>query len=192
MKILRSRLSEAWILGENNTMTAGDVVVLDLGRWLCARSLWEFRLLSVHVPPIRLNYEGAAWIPKLYRHGFNRETMDRWIIPRYGEMLDLFLHTFSSRFIDFDRVSICVLWQIWLNLFQVTFKKQKRWKNIDWMEDEEKKRKLNFCNSIIVYIDNFISLATSEVLFIRKRKRHVSKFSITGPIPGIFFISHDR
>lgn len=33
-----------WI---SRTMTAAD--------WL-----WEFRLLPVHVPPIRLNYEGAA------------------------------------------------------------------------------------------------------------------------------------
>lgn len=47
-----------------------------------SRSLWEFRFLSVHVPTIRLNYEGVAWIPKFISPRFYPWTIAWWIIPR--------------------------------------------------------------------------------------------------------------
>ena len=155
-----------------------------------ARSLWEFRLLSVHVPPIRLNYEGAAWIPKLYRHGFNRETMDRWIIPRYGEMSDLSVFRTPMAFLRFNRFyrfrSVHSLTNLLIKVVSSNERsKKKQWKNT--IESKmRRKKKLNSCNAGLT-----LRLLTSA-LFIRKHKRHVSKFSITGPIPGIFFISHDR
>lgn len=46
-----------------------------------SRSLWEFRFLSVHVPTIRLNYEGVAWIPKFISPRFYPWTIAWWIIP---------------------------------------------------------------------------------------------------------------
>lgn len=91
-------------------------------------------------------------------------------------------------------LSIRMHWQIELNVFL-----EEKMEKHDWIEDMKnggKKKKIVFRNVRlnVSFREFHLCSPTCEIiyLFIRKHKRHVTKFSITGPIPGIFFISHDR
>lgn len=81
MKILLCRRCGTAILGKITRWHASRCTGSRTMTATRCRSLWEFRFLSVHVPTIRLNYEGVAWIPKFISPRFYPWTIAWWIIP---------------------------------------------------------------------------------------------------------------
>lgn len=83
------------------TTPAAIVPVLRLWLTTSCAALWEFRSLSVHVPPIRLNYEGPVWIRKSYWHIFipKWRTMNNSSISTNLTLFDI--RTYASNVLHF-------------------------------------------------------------------------------------------